>query len=812
MSSTDVPGPQVCRYESIKYGNYIFNTFAKVLLNKQNVYSEDGLVVKYVRCTLEVDFIVTNETVTVVNPLVSSVDAEMDKIHEELQAPNKELKIFYHGMGEQINVIGRAVTNSVGSNNAPRAIDFSILEGPFPEVMTWEPIAGNNAVRCKWRCVFNMATGPVKSYVSDATPETSNVTSKYLGGSGIGDTGPASDARTFAGLQNLTDLVNNYIRTIFDIAPEQSDPDQLTNFLLSHTEEQEFEVEEDGTAVMTLMGELEFVSSGAMVNKLKETPAAIPRLLQLLSHFFEPLHPLGFTRTQKYKFKKNKRSIEYTIIDREIKSDNPIMPNILKADVSHTVSSNLIGNDVFDGSGFLTWNNVFEGTFTVRPGVWKGWAWLAMMTIVRQRMAATLPFQGEADLSPKDAISATIANNNVAIEAKRKHLLHYISIKENIYTRECSFNLKYLVVTNLNQLFVSTGLFYPVAISWAGQTLPADFGKVPIDFAGGTATLIAAQQSYPNQWGQSREYMANAQNVFGYRGPLLPGYDMVFNPYDGWDPNRLANPTAPRNPERSVVSSNDTRNFADNLRSNTQTLAERRRNAHLDTFTNLSFPTPENSDQQWGGNAPVKEVPGLPRSYYDTTPYKTHDPSQDSSYLKNVDPKQTWLSYDTKFILRRNENSVMFPSIKSQVASTRQSLEVPSSTFRAYAGSTIVGSAQAQPNVADYAYDEPQVFGNSTTYIQFTGQAMRVGYPIPCPVFVGCKNIGVGGDPGTPTGPNNTLVPAFRVGESQYSCYQVGQSADMPIFRAVWNIVYALKGDPACANIAYEANRSNFYV
>jgi hypothetical protein len=795
---------QVCRYDSIKYGNYIFNTFSKVTLNKQNIYSEDGLIVKYVRCTLEVDFIVTNETVTVTNPLVKSVDAEMDKIHEELQAPNKELKIFYHGMGEDISIIGRAVTNEVGVNNAPRSIPFNILEGPFPEVVTWEPLAGNNAVRCKWRCVFNMATGPVKMYANGATPETSNIESNKLGGGVIGDITVSNDARSYAGLQSLPDLVNNYIRTIFDISPEQSDPNQMLNCLLSHTEEQEFEIEEDGTAVMTLTGELEFVSSGALVNRLKETPAAIPRLLQLITHYFEPLHPVGFTRTQKYKFKKNKRSIEYTIVDREIKSDNPIMPNILKADVSHSVSSNLVGGDEFDGTGFLTWNNVFEGSFTVRPGVWKGWAWLAMMTIVRQRMAQTLPFTGEAKLGAKDAISGALQDG--AIDADRRHLLHYISIKENIYTRECSFNLKYLVVTNLNQLFVSTGLFYPVAIAWQGQNLPADLGKVPVEVNGTTVTLTTAMQSYANQWGISREYMANAQNVFGYRGPLLPGYDMVFNPYDGWDTNRFENPTAPRNPERSIVSSNSTVNFTAPNNYNTVTLAERRRNAHLDTFTNLAFPTPENVSQQWGGNSPVKEVPGLPRSFYNTSPYKSHNAAQDSAYLKNVDPKETWLSYDTKFILRRNENSVMFPSIKSQLPSSRQSTEVGSATLRNYTGSTIVGNGAAEPNVSDYVYDDIQAFGNPTTYVQFTGQAMRVGYPIPCPVLVGCKNAGIGGGEGT------VIVPAFRVGESQYTCYQVNKSADIPVFRAVWNVVYALKGDPACANIKYQANRSNYYA
>jgi hypothetical protein len=796
----------VCRYEQVKYGNYTFHAFAKNLLNEQNVYSEDNLSVKYARCTLEVDFIITSETVTVTDPLYTGVDKQMDKIREELESPNKELKLFYRGMGTDINVIGRAVTNTVGTNNDLRSVPFNIFEGPFPEVLTWEPLASNNAIRCKWRCVFNKAIGPVKTKSGSFTNTEQEVqVSNSLGGRNIEQGAITGQTRSFAGIQSITSIVNDYINTIFDIAPEQSDSNgQLSNYLMSHTEEQEFEVDEDGTAVMTLTGELEFVSSGSLVNRLKESPTAIPRLLQVLSHYFEPLHPVGFTRTQKYKFKKNKRSIEYTIVDREIKSDNPILPNILKADVTHTVSSSLLGGDVFEGTGFLTWNNVFEGTFTVRPGVWKGWSWLAMMTICRQRMAGTLPFQGEVNLKTKDALSSVLMDE--ATNSERKHLLHNISIKENIYTRECSFTLKYLVITNLNALFVSTGLFYPASITWNGQTLPQDLGKVPVSVAGGKHVFNATPQSYNNQWGTSREYMANAQNVFGYRGPLLPGYDMVFNPYDGWDPNRLSNPNGPLNPERSIVSANTQFDYESVNAANTHTLAERRRNSHLETFNNLTLPFPENTSQAWGGNAPLKEVPGLPTANFTQSPYISHDTTNDSSFLKNCDPAQTWISYDTKFKVLRNENSVLFPSIQSQTIASRNTTSIPTNTERSSKVFNINGSSASEPIVSGYEYSDVQVFGNATTYIQFTGQALRIGYPIPCPTFLGCRNAGTG------TGSGSTIIQAYRVGESKYTCYQVGKSADLPIFRGVWDVTYALKGDPSCANIDFVANRSNFYA
>lgn len=829
-----MPNPAIAtRYEKIKYGNYTFHAFNKVTLNKQNVYSDDGLVVKYVRCTLEVDFIIANETVDATyvpgqaNPVMPSyrgVDAEMDFIREELSSPHKELVIYYHGAGTKLNVPGRAKTNIVAppNNIFGRNADSnqyhvysSMVNSAYPEVLQWEPLGANNAARCKWRCVFNSPTREIKLYpgaASENLEDSDTVNTNYyiLGGSAIADSDISEECRSFAGGQRIELIVENYIKSLF--TTETNVDYKLLNYLLSHTEEQECEIEEDGTAVVTLTGTLEFTSSGALFNKFKETPAAIPRLLQLLTHYFEPLHPPGFTRTQKYKYRKSRREIEYTIVDREIKSDNPIFPNIVKADVTHSVSSSLLGSDPLEGQGFLTWNNVFEGTITTRPGIWKGWAWIAMMTIVRQRMYRTQPMNGESLANLKGIIDSQVSEQvNQDKAVKPKHLLHKISIKESIYSRDVSFNMSYMTLNNLNELFMRTGLFYPVYIAWTGTTKDT-LGQVPIN--PWNQVEISNPQSYNDQWAISREYMANAQNVFGYRGPMLPGYDMVYDPYDGFDPNRFANPTATKNPESKLVIPTQldangvptnnpvgTLNYSVTSR-NTPTLAERRRNAHYDTFQNLSFPGPETLDQARGGPAPIKQAIGEnARRDSASLQYPTYNPAQDSSFLRDIDPKDTWLSYNTMFVVHRKENSVMFPSIQAQVASSRQSTSVPATSGKASTTFRIHGASNAEPSVSGYAYHDIQAFGMPITYIQVTGRAMRAGYGIPCPVFVGCKN---------PNG--STIIPAYRVGDSQFTCYQVGRSSDIPIFQASWNIMYALKGDPSCASIGFVTNQETEFA
>ena len=643
-----------------------------------------------------------------------------------------------------------------------------------------------------------------------AGPELSTAAQTMaLGGSIINNVGIKTYPREFAGQRTIENVIDNYFLTEFELEP--SNGVGFGTHLMSHTEEQEFEVDEDGTAVCTLTGVLEFTSSGISQLMTSGSASAIPRILQLLTHYFEPLHPPGFTRTQKYKFRKSKREIEYTIVDREQKSDNPMFPTIVKADVSHTVASNLLGSDPFEGQGFRTWNNTFEGTITTRPGVWKGWSWIAMMNIVKQRMYRTAPFAGETFGVMKDEISSVKVDTDVdAKQLKPRHLLHKISIKENIYNRETTFNLSYMVITNLSQLFFRTGLFYPVHIAWNNFTLPGSLGVTP------EKIFEASPLSYNDQWSISTEQLANAQNVFGYRGPLLPGYDMIFNPYDGWDPKRFANPSAPRNPEGTVWASKTVNNFTAYPRANTHTLGERRRNAHLQVFGDNNFSGPV-GDQDLGGPAKLKSAVGQP-SRLGTNPagapvqqYASYNPLQDPEYLGFTDPTQSWVAYDTKFIMHRKENSVMFPSISSETIASRKSDFVngmpPAPSTKQHTGFNILGSSNEKPTSSGYEYNDIQAFGKSVTYIQFTGRAIRTGFPIPCPVLIGCKNNGTLLASGL-----SDMIDAYRVGDSQYTCYQIAQSADIPVFQANWNILYALKGDPACANIGYVANRNVDYA
>ena len=825
-----MPEAPTCEYKFLQYGQFEFRGYVKTSLNGQVVYAEDGITAKYNRYVLEAEFIITSELVNTVesefNPEypeeqpANSVDVAMDKIRFQLMRPHCRLVFWHHGAGIILNVLGQSeVDESEDSDyKYKNHLWFNLIEGPFPEVIQWEPIGLNNAVRCRWRCTFNL---PINESIQNAAWVT--------------DGDVTAEARMYAGLQPIEVLINKWFRTLF-IDPGVDEVGAagavMGNYVLSITEEHEFDVSEEGTVVSTLSGVIEFTSSGSRFLTNNGDPAAVPRLIQLMTHYFEPLHPVGFSRSQKYKLRKDKRSLEYVITDRELQSDNPLMPNIIKADVTHSVSSDLLSESYSSGSGFSTWGTTFEGTITVAPGKWKGWAWIAMMCIVNQRIFRTNPMLSHTLKDPESPFKAPQGEKLARSSATGKTLLTKISIKEHIYSRQVNFSLSYVLFSNLRNLLANSGLFEPVFISWTGGMYPKDFGFVPTD----VIQLTTQALPYNSQWSQSRDSMSRTQNVFGYRGPLLPGYNVIFNPYTEEDPNRinLANiQRHTRNPEQVNYTDGPlpSQNFVDVGPDNIQEIAQHRRNTHLETFDNLSFQI---------GNLPIIDptlgasLPGIEHAQkmmdkLGGLPYRQPGQSQlpgegeiryasattdDPYFLRSSDPDRTWLEYRVHFEMIRNENTAYLPIISPQQSySRKQDNARPNVTLRSHTGNSINGISRQDPingtegpEYQDYQNHAVASFGLPVTYIRCIGEAVRVGYPIPSPSLAGVQAVKAANQDGNGAQDSTTdakVVPAYRVGTSVWKHGMLNQSADAPLYGAKWDIMYALQGDPACDNMGY---------
>lgn len=821
-----MPTP-VCEYKFLQYGQFEFRGYVKTSLNGQTIYAEDGITAKYVRYVLEAEFILTKELVNTVesefNPEypeeqpTDSVDVAMDKIRFQLTRPHCRLVFWHHGAGIILNVLGQSETveSEDSEYKYKNHLWFNLLEGPFPEIVQWEPVGLNNAVRCRWRCVFNL---PVNETIQNAAWLT--------------DEDISSESRMYAGLQPIESIINSWFRTIFtdsEVGDIGAAGAVLGNYVLSITEEHEFDVSEEGTVVSTLSGVIEFTSSGSRFLTRNGNPSAVPRLIQLMTHYFEPLHPVGFSRSQKYKLRKDKRSLEYVITDRELQSDNPLMPNIIKADVTHSVSSDILSDNLTSGSGFLTWATTFEGTITVAPGKWKGWAWIAMMCIVNQRIFRTNPTLEQTVKDPESPFKDP-QGTKLSKYAGRS-LLTKISIKEHIYSRQVNFTLGYLLTSSLRHLFANSGLFEPVHIAWAGGTYPRDFGFVPTD-----AEVLGSQfLPYNIQWGQSRDSMARTQNVFGYRGPLMPGYNVLFNPYTEEDPNRLNLASIDRhqrNPEKSYytdgteaeIPSTELVNVGPD---NIQELAQHRRNTHLETFTNLNFKIGNGPLIDGDGSSVqnlfqaekvMDKVSGLPYRRgttelpSETTITYVSATQEDQYALRASEPANTWVRYDMHFEMIRNENTVYLPSISPQHIRDRSVTEPRlSNVMRNHPGNAIHGITRSDPTNhtdGDYRNHAVATFGLPVTYIRCRGSAVRMGYPIPTPTLVGVQAVDSSKDSASPA----KIAQAYRVGTSKWKHGMINKSVDVPLYGASWDILYALQGDPACDNMGYRTVQPSEFV
>lgn len=153
----------------------------------------------------------------------------------------------------------------------------------------------------------------------------------------------------------------------------------------------------------------------------------------------------GFTRDQNWAISPDKRRLDFQIVDRELPSENPLWPGCVKMDVRHRVSLNGITGK---GGGFRLWNNILSGTIELAPGVNRGVAWVAFLTILQDRMGAAGGFAGVPDKTQGICYVGPMA------------------IEESLFTRQMSFNVAWTLVSKFANILQASGLWRPVPGDW----------------------------------------------------------------------------------------------------------------------------------------------------------------------------------------------------------------------------------------------------------------------------------------------------------------------------------------------------------
>lgn len=137
-------------YGDIAVTSYNGFVFPPALNNKVQVqveYDETNRTVKYLTCTLEVSFILTDPSNSILSTnddlehIAADMDVTIQSVLKRLTSPCQKLIFKAQGFGE-FEVNGQAP-------NTVKDVDF----GPKPQVVEWEPLGGGQAARVTWICV-----------------------------------------------------------------------------------------------------------------------------------------------------------------------------------------------------------------------------------------------------------------------------------------------------------------------------------------------------------------------------------------------------------------------------------------------------------------------------------------------------------------------------------------------------------------------------------------------------------------------------------------------------------------------------------
>jgi len=307
------------------------------------------------------------------------------------------------------------------------------INGPLPQEVAVAPFASNNAIWIKWEVVFATSTCP--SY-------------------GVGV------------ISNMTSRMT-------------------------------LDIDEDGDAVLSSEGEIEFIS------QVPQT--ANPTLLSI---FDSPVAPAtgyvnrGVTFKTTMHWEPNGRTVKYRSVASPIKSENSLFPGTRMIDITQEISSTLMSKNWTDGSGFYTWRNEFSGEINLPANIHRSYAWVVFLKILRQcNRRLTLINAGKLaavqEAQPAGAVDSTKA---VMIPMR-------IKIKEPKYSRKLSFHMDYVIVCSLDRIIQASGLFQRVNIDY--PTNDSDVGTyTPV---GLSAQWAAWQSTYNSQ-----------RNPIGYQHKTLP--------------------------------------------------------------------------------------------------------------------------------------------------------------------------------------------------------------------------------------------------------------------------------------------------
>lgn len=216
---------------------------------------------------------------------------------------------------------------------------------------------------------------------------------------------------------------------------------------------------------------------------------------------------LGFKRVkQSFVMSRDRKFVDFVIVDAEINSDDAYGEGIAHADVKVSTSSSYK-----DGGYFSIWNTTLDGTLMLIPGYSKIYAWKEIARLY-DRYCISIASKGEKPLhgatGSKYNLQSVISRSGGSTSSSYA-ILRTVKYVDNVFDRSVQFSYSWDLYVSTATLFKATGLFLPVDDTQHRRT---------------------------EGWSRWRANTSNSYDKGGWQGlSFTPGYDIIVGLCDAWN-------------------------------------------------------------------------------------------------------------------------------------------------------------------------------------------------------------------------------------------------------------------------------------
>lgn len=238
-------------------------------------------------------------------------------------------------------------------------------------------------------------------------------------------------------------------------------PSASVSELLQYNVEQDMQTDDDGNMEFTV--NITYQSRNPITN-----PESLNNITNIIVARADKSFQ-GYTKKIRTSLSRDQRIMSVRAVYKEIESDNAFYPNTSNIQITDDIESDLLGGSVLSGKGFYTWKRTIGGTIRLPPRVYKGYAWVVFLKILRER------FKGSV-LSNKIATVLDVEPAQPTDEDTQKHNFYLpirIKVSNPLYSREMKFDVTYVMVTDLDSLWTNTNMFNRVNVNPV-ETPPVD--------------------------------------------------------------------------------------------------------------------------------------------------------------------------------------------------------------------------------------------------------------------------------------------------------------------------------------------------